>query len=82
MNLNKTNPKSSYQLLTLKLDQTTLTTGIKDLTYHQQVLIVNRIRKHLSVKLKKTWMNNLWAVPRKTKGGSLRFSMRSYIMLT
>ena len=72
----------TYQTLTLKLGQTTLTTDISNLTYPQQVLIVDRIRKHLSTKLKKkTWVDNLWAIPKKTKGKSLRFSMRSYIML-
>lgn len=72
----------SYLILILKLDQTTLTKDVSNLTYFQQVLIVNRIRKHLSVKLKKkTWVDNLWAIPKKTRGKSLRFSMRSYIML-
>lgn len=75
--------KKGYQTLTLKLNQTILTQNISDLTYRQQVLMVNRIRKHLSVKLKKkTWVSNLWALPKKTEGGSLRWSMRSYIMLT
>lgn len=74
---------SYYKTLTLKLDQTTLTKDISDLSYYQQVLMVERIRKHLSIKLKKkTWTDNLWAIPKKTKGKSLRFSMRSYIMLT
>lgn len=72
-----------YKTLTLKLGQTTLITDISELTYPQQVLIVNRIRKRLSVKLKKkTWVDNLWAIPRKTERGSLRFSMSSYIMLS
>ena len=74
---------TEYQTLTLKLGKIILTTDISNLTYSQQVLMVNRIRKHLSVKLKKkTWVNNLWAIPKKTKGKSLRFSMRSYIILT
>ena len=74
---------TKYTTLILKLGQTTLTTDTSELTYPQQVLIVNRIRKRLSVKLKKkTWVNNLWAIPRKTERGSLRFSMRSYIMLS
>ena len=77
------NTCTKYQTLTLKLDQTTLTKDISNLTYSQQVLMVDRIRKHLSVKLKKkTWVDNLWAIPKKTKGGSLRWSMRSYIMLS
>ena len=77
------NTCTKYQTLTLKLDQTTLTKDISNLTYSQQVLMVGRIRKHLSVKLKKkTWVDNLWAIPKKTKGGSLHFSMGSYIMLT
>ena len=74
---------SKYRTLTLKLDQTILTKDISGLTYSQQVLLVNRIRKHLSTKLKKkTWVDNLWAIPKKTKGKSLRFLMRSYIMLS
>ena len=74
---------SYYKILTLKLDRTTLTKDISNLTYSQQILMVDRIRKHLSVKLKKkTWVDNLWAIPKKTKGGSLRWSMRSYIMLS
>ena len=77
------NTCTKYQTLTLKLDQTTLTKDISNLTYSQQVLMVDRIRKHLSVKLKKkTWVDNLWAIPKKTEGGSLRWSMRSYIMLS
>ena len=74
---------TEYKTLTLKLDQTELTKDISNLIYSQQVLIVNRIRKHLSIKLKKkTWVDNLWAIPKKTKGKSLRFSMRSYILLS
>ena len=77
------NTCTKYQTLTLKLDQTTLTKDISNLTYSQQVLMIDRIRKHLSVKLKKkTWIDNLWAIPKKTKGGSLRWSMRSHIMLS
>lgn len=77
------NTCTKYQTLTLKLNQTTLTKDISNLTYSQQVLMVDRIRKHLSVKLKKkTWVDNLWAIPKKTEGGSLRWSMRSYIMLS
>jgi len=73
----------SYKTLTLKLGKVILTTDISDLTYHQQTLKVDSIRKRLSVKFKKkTWVNNLWAMPRKTERGSLRFSMWSYIKLT
>ena len=52
---------TGYQTLTLKLGQTTLTKDISDLTYSQQVLVVERIRKRLLTKLKKkTWVPNLW----------------------
>lgn len=75
--------KTPYKILTLKLGKVILTTDISGLTYHQQVCKVNNIRKRLSVKFKKkTWVDNLWAMPRMTKGRSLRFSMRSYIMLS
>lgn len=74
---------TEYRTLTLKLSNVTLTTDVSNLTYSQQALVVDRVRKHLSTKLKKkTWVDNLWAIPKKTKGKSLRFSMRSYIMLT
>lgn len=74
--------EGGYQKLTLKLNQTTLTADVRNLSYPQQVLMVNRIRKHLSVKLKKkTWVSNLWAIPKKTNGGSLRWSTRCYILL-
>lgn len=72
-----------YKTLTLKLGSVSLTTDISGLTYSQQVLIVDRIRKRLSIKLKKkTWVDNLWAIPRKTKRGSLRFSTKSHIMFS
>ena len=75
--------KGYYKTLTLKLGKTILTKDISSLTYYQQVLMVTRIRKHLSIKLKKkTWVDNFWAIPKKTPGKSLRFSTRSYIMLS
>ena len=77
--------KVNYRTLVLKLGTTILTTDISGLTYSQQVLMVTRLRKHLSTKFKKkTWSDNFWAVPKKikTKGKSLRFSTKSYIMLT
>lgn len=73
--------KDNYQTLELRLGGTILSVDISDLTFQQQLCIVSRIRKTLSVKLKKVTWQELWAIPRKTKGGSLRWSLRTCIRL-
>lgn len=73
--------KDNYQTLKLKLGGTILNVDVSDLTFQQQLCMVNRIRKTLTIKLKKVTWQDLWAIPRKTKGGSLRWSFRTCIRL-